>query len=454
VTDEAAAPAPERKKRDKNELRVAKYTGPQPPPPVEIARGHSVHAATYAEGGELIFGDGVADADKLTLPAGPAGEAEICLGRADPKSARACVEEAGDVPADIVRAVRARAALMGGNVDEAKKEIGADRDKDIFAVADAALSLAEGDPGRAARRVADALFRNPTGLAEKYLFALVKVAEGDMNEATAALAEVARSAPAHAVARYQLGQILLATGDPARAGTLFEMAWQLQPTFVAPALALAEMLAESRQYGEALNLVGNIVDVAPDALAPRALQLRVLLEVGERDAALQLSTLLHQRVPTDADIALLHAEALAECEKPAEAKAVLDALLAAAGTDVVVQQRARRQLARLALAERPPRPADAVALFKDAAKVGGALVGELCIEMFHVSIAVGRRADAEEALEILAGAADVGSLISGAILARSHAMWTQARKLGELARGHVSGSPAEAQLEGFLATLP
>jgi tetratricopeptide (TPR) repeat protein len=446
----ASAPAegaPARQKRDKNTLRVGRYTGP-PPPPVDVVRGHTVPGEA-----QIHFVRGDDGPPPLELPAGPEGEAELCLGRADPESAREVVSGL-DVPVDVARAVRARASLMAGDVEGARNELGDDRDKPAFALADAALALAEGDARRAARRVADALFVRPHGLGERYLQALVKVAEGDMNEAMTALTDVARSAAGHAVARYQLGQILLATGDPARAGTLFEMAWQLQPSFVAPALALAEMLSKSRQYGEALNLVTQVCDQVPDAVAPRVLQLKILLEVGEREAALQISTVLHKRAPNELDIALLHAEALAENDQPAEARKVLDDLVAHAPNDPAMLQRARRQLARLALAERPPRADDAIALFKQAASVGGALGGELCVELFHVCIAVGRRNEAEGALDLLAGQNDVGALISGAILARSHAMWPQARKLGELARSHVAGTAAEAQLEGFLASLP
>jgi tetratricopeptide (TPR) repeat protein len=441
-------------RRPRSEIRLSKYTGPVPPPPVQLFRAHAEH------GGELIWSAGDDAIAPLSLAPGPAGEAEICLGRADPRSARALVEES-DVPADVARAVRARACLMSGDVAGAKKELGDDRDAAHFAVADAALSLAEGDVQRAARRVADALFTRPDGLAERYLFALVKVAEGDMQEAMVALSEVARSAPAHAVARYQLGQILLATGDPARAGTLFEMAWQLQPGFIAPALALAEMLADSRQYGEALALVGGITEASPDALGPRILQLRILLEVGEKETALALSTPLFAMQAgangdgaVDPEVALLHAEALAENEKANDAKKVLDDVIGRPGADSASAQRARRQLARIALAETPPRSADAATLLKEAAKLGGPLVGELAIELFHVSIATGRRTDAEEALDIVFGEGDVGALISGAILARSHAMWPHARKLGEQAKTHVAGTPAEGQLEGFLATLP
>lgn len=429
-------------------MRLIPYAGPQPPPHVELLRGHTV----VGEAG-VVFGIADDSAAVLSFPPGIAGDAEACLGRADPAAARALVDDAG-VPSAVARSIRARAALMGGDLHAARAEIGDDGDAPELAVADAALALAEGDVPRAARRVADALFARTDGLAERYLHALVKVAQGEMEEATAALSDVARAAPGHAVARYQLGQILLATGDPARAGTLFEMAWAIQPSFVAPALALAEMLAESRQVGEALNLVTQVCDSVPEAVAPRLLQLRLLLEVGEREAALQISTLLAQKLPGEPEVALLHAEALAENEKPDEARVVLNAWIDRAELDGGLRQRAQRQLARLALAERPPRAADAIELFKQAAAAGGPAAGELAVELFHVCIAVGRRADAEAALELLATVGDLGALISGAILARSHAMWPEARKLGETARAHVAGTPAEAQIDAFLATLP
>lgn len=433
--------------RPRSEIRLTRYSGPTPPAPVDLHRAHAVR------GGELHWHDGADVEAALSLPEGVAGDVELCLGCADARAAHALVA-AADVPPDVARAARARACLMSGDIVGAKAELGDDRDAESFAIADAALSLAEGDVRRAARRVADALFVRPAGLAEQYLLALVKVAEGDMAQATLLLSEVARSAPTHAVARYQLGQILLATGDPARAGTLFEMAWQLQPGFIAPALALAEMLADSRQYGEALGLVSRLSEVAPEALAPRLLQLRILLEVGEKESALALSAPMFAQANHDPEVALLHAEALAENDHVPQAHAVLAELLARPSIDARAKQRARRQLARLALAEHPPRSADAAQLLKEAARVGGPGAGELAIELFHVAIAVGRRVDAEEALDLVLEDSDVSTLISAAILARSHAMWAHARKLGERAKFHVAGTSAEGQLSGFLATLP
>ena len=434
-------------KRPKTEMRVPRPTPTSPTSPVEVVRLRAVPGVDALQDGHV----GPAG-QQFELPEGPLGQAELALGRADPLAAAAAIT---DSVADLERrAVQARAALMQGDLEAARAALGSDRGHDALAVADAALALAEGDAPRAARRVADALFRRPNGLAEHYLLALVKVAEGDLELAQGTLAAVARASPTHAVARYQLGQLLLAGGDPARAGTLFEMAWLLQPSFTAPAMALAEMLVESRQYGEALNLIAQLTEVAPEALAPRVLQLRVLLDVGEREAALQLAQLLAEKVPGHPEVALLHAEALGENERADEARVIVERLVAAGVADPNLAQRARRQLARIALAERPPRSEEALSILKGAVRAGGTLTGELCIELFHVAVAVGRRNDAEEALELLSQSGDVGALISGAILARSHAMWAFARKLAEEARSHVAGTAAEGQLEGFLATLP
>ena len=159
-------------------------------------------------------------------------------------------------------------------------------------------------------------------------------------------------------------------------------------------------------------------------------------------------------MPGHAEIALLHAEALGENERSEEARKIIEGMLAAGIPDATLTQRASRQLARIALAERPPRSEEALTLLKGAARGGGVLAGEMCVEMFHVAVAVGRRADAEESLELLSQTGDVGAIISGAILARSPAMWAYARTLAEMARGHVVGTSAESQLDGFLATLP
>jgi tetratricopeptide (TPR) repeat protein len=432
---------------DKATLRVPRYAGSAEPPPIPLFRAHS------APGGALVPLEEAPPCVPLTVESNVAGAAEIALARADPEAALRAVEGA-DVPDALRRSIRARAALMGGDVASAREALDLLRADPACAVADVALSLAEGDHARAAARAAEALSRRPDGLAERYASALVRVAEGDLEAAQQTLAEVARACPDHAVARFQLGQILLASGDGARAGTLFEMAWQMAPRFVGPAVALAEMLADSRQYGEVMALLGAINETAPDATAPRLLQLRVLLELGEKDAALSLAEMLRAKLPNDLEVALLAAETYGETRRYPEARAALAEVEKAEGVTVLQRQRGRRVLARMALSQRPPRGTEAVEALKAGVRFGGPLSGELAVELFHVAIALGRKPEAEGALELIVETDDPSALISGAVLARGNAMWEQARKLGALAKEHVAGTPAEGQLEAFLAALP
>lgn len=438
--------APAKKKRDLSTLRVPKPSGLLDVGTIPVWRMRAL-----PPDGELSLVDAGPEDDLLAFPDGAEGEAERALGRADTASAEAAVEGRDD---DVARTVKVRAHLMEGAVDEARALLVGRRDDDALVLADAALRLAEGDVGGAAQRVSSALAARPRGIAEHYLLALVRVAEGRMQDAVDQLTRVAKSAPDHAVARYQLGQLLLAGGDPARAGTLFEMSWQIAPSFVAPVMALAEMLAESRQLGEALALLGDVCDAAPTALSPRLLQLKVLLELGEKDAALSLASALHEKLPDDAEVVLLWGEALLEAERPDEARSAVSPLLGR--TSAGHEQRARRLLARAALAERPPRVDDALDELKRAAALAGAAGGELHVEIVHVAMAAGRRREAETALEALAAdpQVEVGALLSGAILARTHGMWQHAATLGAAARRRVAGTPAEAQLDAFLSSLP
>lgn len=317
---------------------------------------------------------------------------------------------------------------------------------------DAALALAEGDTDRAEVRVKEALDALPGDVGAAYLHALVRVARGDMAQGAEILAAVARTVPTHAVARFQLGQILYAQGDPARAGTLYEMAWQLQPTFVSPPLALADMLVESRQYGEALGILETVCAASPNSLPPRQLQLRILVEIGEKTAAVDLGRSLHEQVPADADTALLYADALIDADRTDDANTLLTKVIAAPGLEAGQSVRARRLLARVALVER--RVDDAVATLKAAAETAPpAVCGEVCLELVHVGVAQNRMAEVDTGLTLLVRSSDVSSLVSGALLARQHHLPARARALAERARSLVPGTAAAAQLDGFIAGL-
>ena len=437
-----AAAVDTRPVRDPRALRM-------PPRPVGDAPPLPTPFRARNAGGELHVDDDEGPDSGLALPAGVLGDIERMLGEARPVEALAAVELAG-LDDDRRATLRARAFLMDGRIDEARAALG-DRDRPGVALGDAALALAETDLERAARRVREARAADPASVGAAYLDALVHVSRGEMATGAELLGAVARAAPTHAVARFQLGQILYAQGDPARAGTLYEMAWELQPSFVSPPLALADRLVESRQYGEALAVLERVCASAPAALAPRQLQLRILVELGEHDAALSLGRALREQVPDDAETTLLFADALVDSENVAEAKGLLDSFLQRPLEDIHAL-RGRRLQARIALLER--RTDDGISVLRTATQAAPpALVGEVALELAQVAAAQRRVEDLDAALVALLRSTDLGSLVSGALLARQHSLPARARALAERARTLVPGTPAAAQLDGFIAGL-
>ena len=438
------------RKQDLTHLRVPpKTTGDVPP--IAYTRMRALPGLLERVPDEIA-------APALDLGAGVIGDVERLLGEAQPHAALEMLDSAADaLPAELVddaRSMRVRALLMDGRVDDARGVLGeVSKNSPGLALGSAALALAEGDHERAERELLMARERAPRSLGVSYLHALVRVARGDLQQALELLGDVARAAPWHAVARYQLGQLFLAQGDPARAGTLFEMSWAIAPTFVGPPLALAEMLVDARQHLEALSILQTACDAAPAALPPRMLQLRVLVEIGERDAALNLGRLLHEQIPDDVDIGLLYADALLEAGRGGDARSLLERALDRPGLDTTQGLRIRRLLARVALADR--RVDDALELLKTAADIGGnTMGGEVWVEVVQIAAANDRAADVDMALVKLSQTQDISSLISGALLARQQRLFARARQLGERARDLVKDTPAEGQIEAFLTALP
>ncbi|MFZ9886679.1 MAG: tetratricopeptide repeat protein [Myxococcota bacterium] len=348
--------------------------------------------------------------------------------------------------------VLARSHLMEGDTKAARALLEPHLDDARLALATAALYLSEGDLDRSRERLDVALDRRPKGLREHYLQALFHASSGDMHAAAAGLSRVAASSPTHAVARHQLGQLILADGDNARAGTLFEMSLELAPSFLPPALALAELLIDSRHYNDAMGTLAFAIEHSPQALAPRLLQLRVLLELGENATALNLARGLKQAAADHPEVVALWAEALLGCGKSGEAIEELERLI----PRVPVEQRVRllRTRGRIALDQEPADLEAAVKSFELAIEVA-ARPGELRLELAQIHLAAGSPRNAQVALEALARdpRTELSPLLSGALMARDHALFPAARQLAEAALGRVSGSGA-SQLRAFLQSLP
>jgi tetratricopeptide (TPR) repeat protein len=429
--------------RDPKALRMAKPTRETPLPPLHRMRG--------LPGGVLLPVDDGGDDHALVLADGIAGEIERLLGEAQPMVAVARLQEVADdaVPAPLRRTLLARAWLTDGRLDDAKAVFA---EGPVTPLGEAALALAENDNARAEEKVLAARQAQPKDVGVAYLHALVRVARGDMGQGAELLGAVARAVPTHAVARFQLGQILFAQGDPARAGTLYEMAWSLQPAFVSPPLALADMLVESRQYGEALSILEQVCAAAPASLPPRQLQLRILVEIGERQAAVELGRMLHDQVPDDVDTAILYADALIDADRAKDADALLATLGEKKGIDPHQLVRVCRLQARIALVER--RIDDATRMLRAAAEAAPpGSCGEVCLELVHIGVAQNRMADIDSGLVMLLRSTEVSALVSGALLARQHHLSARAKALAERARSLVPGTAAAAQLDGFIAGL-
>jgi tetratricopeptide (TPR) repeat protein len=406
----------------------------------------------------LILLDDEQAPESLTAEQGVLGEAELLLARGNLEQATEAVSPLlpnGDNDVDATSGaalgILIRGALMGGDVDKAKELIEPHRDSEHLAVADAAFSLALGQLERARLRIDVAMKLRPKGIAEVYTLALVRVAEGDMDVARELLTDVARSAPEHAVARHQLGQLVLATGDPARAGTLFEMAIELAPLFVPPALSLAEMLADSRQYGEAMQLLSDLCDTHPGLLAPRLVQLRILLSIGDLDTAGTLADALRQAAPNVPDVELLWAESAFRRGKSADAREALLALLPSGGA---MAEKALRLLAQIELSSSPPDYAAAVGHL-DQALAATPNSAELLLDAAQVHLAAGDMTSARERFEKLGGLShvDLGVLLSASVAAQNHGLFRTAVDLAESALEQVRGTPAEMQISSFIAQL-
>ncbi len=443
------SPAAEAAGLDPDQIRV---------PPVP--EGHSptpivVHRLMAVPGSDSLYRlDEEEPEDPLTITPPELAAIEEALAQGDVDTARDQAEAlyATEGLKVFAQGAVARTHLMEGDVEAARRTLEGLLDDDRLRAVRASLLLTEGKIAEARVAIKAALEQSPRGLIEAYTEALVLVAEGRPHEAQGRFAEVCRSAPYHAVARHQLGQLLHAAGDPARAGTLFEQAIEIAPGFLPPVVALAEMFMESRQYGEAMGLLGDLAERRPDLLTPRLMQLKVLLAVGELRPALELANALRGAAPLHPEVELHWAEAVWRSGDRDKAKEALEKL--AQHEDVTVQVRALRELGRLSLAAMPPDFIRAVAAF-DGATQRAPLDGELRVELAEVCFAAGDHQKGEEVLQKLLTfpSVDLGPLLNGAVVAQNNGKSPVAKQLAERALEAVRGTGAEEQIRAFVSQL-
>ncbi|MCP4502633.1 MAG: hypothetical protein GY822_22015 [Deltaproteobacteria bacterium] len=397
----------------------------------------------------------------LTYPDGKTGEWELALAMGDVDVVRDQLEPMlneevlakgeGDASDDEVmwRGLSARAHIMDGDLLAAAQVLKGLRNDERMCLTEACLCVGEGAVSRAREKINVAMGKNPMGVVEHYIHGLVCVAEGDYQRGIDELNRVSDSSQEHAVARHQLAQLVLATGDAARAGTLFEMAIELAPTFLPPTIALAELLSDSHQYGDAVRILSHAAEAAPQSVAPRLLMLRIYLEVGELVEAGTTADELYKLAPEHDEVRRLWAETCVRNGRSEEAKNVLQELLTSSeGTE---KARLLRSLAKIDADEGNT---DEAIQKMQQALIGGA-GADATIELCQLFFGAGREADAIGTLIDLASqpSTEPGMILSGAVLAYNHGKEDLVRQLGVNALDRVKGGPDEEQVLSILRSV-
>ena len=436
-----------------NRLKVA-------PPNPDLAVSFDVSYFRQVLGAPELFPvDDADDSNPFNFPEGHWGDVERLLARGTLSDAepvidqwQAQVEDEGNDDALIqIRAIRIRALLMEGKYEEAEAFLGEHQGHPQMLLAEAGLALSRGDIADAREHLTKAQDTFGASLPLEHLNGLLAVSDGRIDVAMDCLTRVAKYAPEHAVARHQLGQLVLANGDVARAGTLFEQAMEISPTFPPPALALAEMLMDRRQLGEAMSVLHVLTESRPELLAGRLMQMRILLELGEAETALSLAELLKSQMPDQPEVCLQWAEAKARTGAIEETRIYLEKLITS--LDGELEARCLRLLSQIALGSEPPRIEEAISLMTKAADLSES-ADDMLLDLAQLQLDVSDYPAAQATYEKLSREArDVGTMISGAIAAHNRGLGQVALTLAEAAFERVEGTPAEPQIAGFLEQL-
>lgn len=346
-----------------------------------------------------------------------------------------------------------RAHVMLGDAEAARALLGERRSAPQFALADAALSLAEGDVPRARDRIDAALQNSPTGLAEAYQDAVVSLAEGDVDSAISTLNTVAKSSQDHALSRYQLGRIFRSMGDLSRAGIMFEMADVLAPQFTGSITEYAQMMFEAGHVGDALSLLDKLAQRMPESVMPRITQARMLVEANAGSSALSMLEVLTRHLPENTELKLLQAKALMQAGQADQARAAFEQLALESPPEVRVP--ALKELARLAIIGEPRDAATATTLLERASTLAPD-DAEVWTELAKLRYSAGDVASAEDALDqVRPSAAQAGAtlnqLLSAAALAHANGSRGVLERLVADARTAARGTGVEAQLEDIVA---
>lgn len=91
--------------------------------------------------------------------------------------------------------------------------------------------------------------------------------------------------PENAVLRYNYGRALLSRGDPDQAEVQFQEAVKIRPDYLLPRLALAEIAFNKRQYGKAIQITDEVVQLDPTDAIARLIRAKAQTAIGQSKQA-------------------------------------------------------------------------------------------------------------------------------------------------------------------------
>lgn len=146
------------------------------------------------------------------------------------------------------------------------------------------LHWAEGRRPEAIRLIQEAVRENPSDDEAKRMRGSFLLAEGKREDADTIIGDYAsllKKNPADPILNYQLGRASRLKGDREGAWKYFQSAAQLNPSYLAPRLSLAELSAETNRYPDTLRYLDDILRFDKDNVGIRIARAGTLRNLGQ-----------------------------------------------------------------------------------------------------------------------------------------------------------------------------
>lgn len=161
----------------------------------------------------------------------------------------------------------------------------------------AGLLLDTGQAGRAEALRQELLKSDPKNRSLPLLAGRILLAQRKYPQAVVELQAAVKANPESAAAHYYLGFAQNASGSPAQARPSWLRALELQPGLLEARLALADLEANSGNYGDALRLAGEAIKASPNSLSAQLVRARALLARGDSRQAQEILESILARDP-------------------------------------------------------------------------------------------------------------------------------------------------------------